>query len=197
MTGLVASVNNVLRVYRAATPEQVAKGAQWYHEAHSLALALDPINPRRAAGVIAALSPQKRWKQNVALAVRAFADGEASGHTKQSCTAATRILAGEDFDLVLKGPKIRAFAATITDPAFTDSVVVDRHAHDIAVGQVTDDLTRGRALRGKRYDVFSALFVAAAERAGVAPSVMQATTWVQWRETRAAYAAYNLREEAA
>jgi len=87
-TGPVPSVRNVTRVFRAATPDQLAKGVEWYARAQRLAVELaaqdlsdpDGILPAhrsaerwqgdvdRAAAVIAVLSPQETWTRNVELA---------------------------------------------------------------------------------------------------------------------------------
>lgn len=189
----VPSTAKILKTYRAATDDQIGRGTSWYADAHSLALALDPKNPRRAAGVIAALSPMMPWERNVTLAVRAYADGAASGALGTSVTAANRILAGEDPEDVLRGPKVRAFFATIADPTGTDAVVVDRHAFDIALGRPTDNDTRRALERKGVYEAFAAAYRRAARTIGVAPSQVQAVTWVVHRETAVRCAAANRR----
>lgn len=184
---------NIIRIFREANAAQLAEGLEWYADAHSLAVALDPSNPQRAAGVISALSIQKTWQQNVALAVRAYADGAASGHTGYSCRTANRILAGESIDDVLKGDKTNAFAHVIADPTDPHAVVVDRHAFDIALGRVTDDDTRGILSRKGVYAIFADAYREAARVLGYSPSQVQAVTWVVWRETETKFAAANRR----
>jgi len=91
-TGPVPTVRNVTRVYRSATPDQLAKGVEWYARAQRLAVELaaqdlsdpDGILTRetsaqrwqgdvdRAAAVIAVLSPQETWTRNVELAREAY-----------------------------------------------------------------------------------------------------------------------------
>lgn len=187
------SAAKILKVYRTATDDQIGRGTTWYADAHSLALALSPDDVRRGAGVIAALSPMMPWDRNVTVAVRAFADGFASGALGNSCKAANRILAGEDFADVLKGDKVRAFAETIADPTGTDAVVIDRHAFDIAVGRTTDDETRRALTRKGVYESFAAAYVKAARTVGVSPSQMQAITWCVHRETAIRCSAANRR----
>lgn len=188
---LTPLVTNILAVYREATPEQFADGASWYGEAHSLALALDPANPLAAAGVISALSPQKSWAMNKILATRAYADGVASGHTPDCNSKVNRIMAGENPLDIVTAAKTRNFMITIADPTTPDAVVVDRHALSIAVNRLTteDDF---KILKAKgAYDVYAEMYREAARVAGVAPSVMQAVTWVVWRETRTKFQAAN------
>ncbi len=177
------SVDNVLRTYRQATPEQIADGMTWYGEAHSLAVALDPTNVERSAGVISALSPQLIWERNAALAIRAYGDGQASGCLPDSIRKANAILNGADVATTLNGAKTVAFAQVIADPTDYCAVVIDRHAFDIAVGGVTDQKRRGTLGRKGVYDLFADAYREAAHRVGISPSQMQAVTWVVWRET--------------
>lgn len=180
----VPTVANILRVYREATPEQLADGIDWYTKAHSLALALDPQNVERAAGVIAALSPRMDWERNEMLAIRAYADGVASGAMTVNTNKADRIMAGEDVATVLNGPKTVAFAATIADPTDAHAVVVDRHAMSVAINRVTsDDDASLLSLKGV-YELYADAYRNAARKIGVSPSVVQAVAWVVWRETR-------------
>ncbi len=127
--------HRIIDTYRRATPDQVARGHAWYSAAHDFALELDPSNLERAAGVIAALSPRLSWELNMRQAKRAYLLGEATGGLGNSCRSATRILNGEHWTEVLRGPKVRAFAASIIDPHDSGAVVIDRHALSIALGR--------------------------------------------------------------
>lgn len=172
----------ILRVYDSATPEQLAEGAEWYHNAHGLAASLDPKNPRRAAGVIAALSPRLPWAKNVELAGRVYAEGRASGVLGRSRRAADAIFGGADPLDVLGGPKVRAFFTLINDPEDPKTVCVDRHAIDIALGdEKLSDRTRPALHRGDMYERFCRSYRRAAVHLGCLPSAVQATTWVTWR----------------
>lgn len=175
------SVRAITRTYRAALPEHVSKGLAWYREAHALAVSLDPDNVPRAAGVIAALSPQLSWDRNVDLARRAYAEGRASAPLGASNRKADRILAGEAPLDVLGGPKVRAFYACIVDPD-CDAVCVDRHAVDVAIGRRTDDSTRNAILGRKGgYDATADAYRRAAKILGVPAPAVQAVTWTAWR----------------
>lgn len=178
---LVPSTRRILRVYRGLTPEQIADGMVWYQVAHELALALDPGNVLRAAGVISAYSPQNPWSKNVQMARLAY-EGIITEHLNQT-SKVERIMAGEDVVTVLNGLKTVNFALTITDPCDPHAVVVDRHAFDIAVGRVTSDRERGVLDRKGVYDQFADAYRRAARIIGISPSHMQACTWVGWRET--------------
>jgi hypothetical protein len=187
--------SNILKVYRQATDDQVRRGIDWYSDAHAFARALDPGNVRRAAGVIAALSPRIKWRQNLILAARVYSEGHASGCLGQSARSADAIYAGTDFAYVLNGPKVRAFAETIADPAHATGVVVDRHALGVAVGRVVTDRDVASLLgTPKRYERVADAYREAASVLGIAPSVCQAVAWLVWRESMSRTAAEFRRE---
>lgn len=191
---MIPSTRRITALYRQATPEQLADGLDWYQDAHSLALALDPANVERAAGVIAALSPRVHWNINVKLAVRAYADGQASKCMPMSANKANAILGGADVAKTLKGPKTVAFAQVIADPTDPHAVVIDRHAMSVAIGRcATDDDYTVLGLKGV-YEQFADAYRRAARIIGVSPSQVQAVTWVVWRETKIRTAAANRRD---
>jgi hypothetical protein len=107
---------NIIKTYRSATPEELKAGLDWYRAAHAEAVRLDPDNPDRAAGVVAALSPQTNWPRNLELAARAYRNGYASGTLSRSCARADAIFAGANPLDVLSGPKTRAFYRRHTSP---------------------------------------------------------------------------------
>lgn len=179
----------IVDVWRQATVSELVEGMDWYRDAHALAVRLDPADPSQAAGVIAALSPMMAWGQNVNLAIRAYADGKASGALSASVAKADRILSGERAADVLGGDKVRAFWGVIADPT-SNAVVVDRHAFDIAVGRVTNNESRGALGRKGVYVAFSNAYVRAARVIAretgmdVSPSQVQAVTWTVWRRLK-------------
>lgn len=196
------STRNIMRVWRAATAEDIAAGREWYGRASRLAAELDPSDVERGAAVIAVISPLISWRVNVRIARQAYAlaaDGatadeiaDALPMLKRNARKAAAILAGADPDLIVSGPKVRAFWRTIADPSDARGVVVDRHAFDIAVGRTMSDSER-TGLLGKRgaYAATADAYVRAAKivtrETGVptTPADVQATTWLVWRATRA------------
>lgn len=178
-------IRNIVKVYNAATPGQKARGANWYPTAHQLADFLSEGQVKKGAGVIAALSANKAWDLNQKLAQRAFAEGTASGHTRDNLVKVARIMAGVDPAEVLPmGLKTGNFYRSILDPSDAEAVTIDRHAHDIAVGRPWGDADRGLGAKG-RYAVLSLAYRNAAAKLGILPSVLQATTWVVWTESLA------------
>lgn len=213
---------NITKVFRLATDSDRAAGYGWYGRARDLAerlaaqaptsvgTLLDEDEVHKAAGVIAAISPRLAWRKNVEyaeLAYHYFATNPFTDPTSDVAVAwfagsiptlnvnakkAYRILLGDDPELVLGGPKVTAFYHTIVNPTDVRSVVVDRHAVDIAYGRTMDDDTRNKALSGKRYGIVAGLYVRAAEIISKelgeewTPARVQATTWTYWRRERAA-----------
>jgi len=171
---------NIVKIYRAATEAHVAEGLEWYRHAHRLARELDPQNPRRGAGVIAALSPRESWTRNVMLATELYTTGGEllHGTLSSNLDKARRIYAGEDPLDVLGGDKVRAFFTLINNPADAGTVCVDRHAFDVAVGRKTDDKARQILGRKGMCERFARAYRRAAEQLGVTPAQVQAVTWV-------------------
>lgn len=174
------SVANVLSVYDRATDEAYAAGIHWYDRAHALALELTPGDIWKGAGILAAFSPQKKWKQNVKLARSAVETGNAHGSTMLFNGWAQRILDGEHTLDVLKSPKVRAFAQTIAT-GNSDWAVIDVHAQDIHYGRRRTEKQRPSISKAGRYMRISDAFIEASNLAGIPVAHMQAITWVQWQ----------------
>jgi len=178
-------VRNIVSVWWVATEDQVASGRQWYRTAHDTAEMLADGDVRIGAGLLAALSPQTAWWLNVELACNAYDTGRASRHTGDSCDKANRIMAGIDPEDVLPmARKTGQFYRCILDPTDADAVCIDRHAYDIAVGIPLGDWKRGLSAHG-RYALVADCYREAARRQGELPSVVQAVTWIAWRDSLA------------
>lgn len=176
-------VKNILAVYGLATDSERKHGADWYRDAHAIAVDIAEGDAWRGAGVIAALSPRVKWHINVRYARRAFETGIVTGHTKAMCAQAQRILDGEAALDVLKGDKVRAFCAAIATAGESNIATIDRHALEIALGKVYSDKERP-TIGKKLYREMSAAYAGAAKSAGISVNAMQATTWVVWRREK-------------
>lgn len=171
-------VANIITVWERATDDQLTRGRAWYRVAHGLADQMSEGNVVAGAGVIAALSAQKSWALNTRMACRAFETGELYGHTADALGKAAKIMAGVDPAEVLPMTlKTGNFYRTILDPDDPDAVVIDRHAHDVAVGKRYGIKNRG--LHNKtRYATLAHAYREAARRLGEMPSTVQAVTWL-------------------
>lgn len=176
-----AYTDNILRMYADATADQVTRGKAWYSVAHDLAETIAP-DARTGAGVIAVLSARQSWDVNVRTATRCCT-GDIGGHTRANLVKVQRILDGEDPENVLpKGLKTHQFFRCIADPTDTRAVVIDRHAHDVAVGRkYTEKENRGLS-NPKRYDVLADAYREAAKIAGIRPMELQAIVWCVWTD---------------
>lgn len=153
------------RTFKAENPTEYKEGLVWYPKAHDIASRIADGDITRGAGIIAALSPQKRWDQNVAIARDMFRTGSA-GHTTVQVGKARRILEGEHPLDVLKGDKERSFFMNIHDPNDPNPVTIDRHAHDIAVNKIYGESDRGLDAAG-RYDTFAKAYRVATGELGL------------------------------
>ena len=178
-------VRNILSVWSIATDDQLANGRSWYRVAHETAEMLADGDVEIGAGLLAALSPQTSWWLNVELACDAYDSGHASRHVGDACGKANKIMAGLPPENVLPmHRKTGQFYLCILDPADPEPVCIDRHAHDIAVGFPYGDWRRGLSTPS-RYALLADCYREAGRRVGEIPSVVQAVTWVAWRDSLA------------
>lgn len=178
-------VRNICAALACASDVQFRQGQEWYPQAHHTAQMLADGDVKVGAGLLAALSPQTAWWLNVELACDAYESGDARRHTRDSCGKANKIMAGIDpVDVLPMARKTGHFYRCILDPTDETAVCVDRHAHDVAVGVAYGSWSRGLST-GKRYDIIADAYREAAAWAGELPMVVQAVTWIFWRDTLA------------
>jgi hypothetical protein len=171
-------INNVVATFRDATPEQLEAGRSWYWQAHELAGEIGHGDRVMGAGVIAALSANKSWAENGRLARLACRTGRPVGHVQDAIVKAAKIISGTDpWDVLPMERKTGHFYRCIVNPTDPDAVCVDRHAHDVAVGEVYGDRDRGLTAKG-RYAALAGVYRAAGSILGVLPQEVQAVTWV-------------------
>lgn len=175
-------VQNVIKVWESASVDQIAAGRRWYQTAHEIADMMCDGDVRTGAGLLASLSPQTSWEYNIELAADAYDTGRPTRHVGDALSKATRILAGIDPEAVLPmDRKTGHFYRCILDPTDPEAVCVDRHAHDIAVGQRYGARNRGLDAKG-RYALIAHCYREAALRLGELPQTVQAVVWVVWRD---------------
>jgi hypothetical protein len=171
-------VTNIVSAYQSATPDQRERGRQWYPVAHDIALIIGQGDVRKGAGILAALSANKRWEINVELATDA-SNGNVHGHTELVLSKVRAMLEGADpVELLPMQLKTGNFWRTIVSPDDPDPVVIDRHAHDAAVGERYGDRNRGLS-NVNRYATLALAYRLAARQLDELPSVVQATVWVR------------------
>ncbi len=177
-------VARILGVYDAATDDEHSDGRQWYPAANAIARIVGDglgIGTDGGAGIVAALSPQCSWDENVVRAL-AFADGDSVGGLADGLRKAVRIGAGEHPAAVLGGRKVRSFYANIIGNV--NAVTVDRHAVAIVFDRPLSDREIKILERPGPYTMIASAYRAAARRLGIAPSELQAVTWLAWRRLK-------------
>lgn len=180
-----ATVARILSWFDSASDDELIAGLAWYGVAREHAVSMADtygVTVEQAAAVIAHLSPQLGWEENLAAAYELLETGNAHAVLGSSIERA-RVAMLATAPAETFGPdahKTRAFYANILGD--TDVVTVDRWAVRVAVG-VYDADTQKRFARVGSYDAIAHAYRIAAARRGVEPSDMQAITWVVARST--------------
>lgn len=182
------NAKHVLRSWDRATDDERCAGRRWYPDAQGIARAIASFHGRdveTAAGVIAALSPQTAWSANIDAARAAF-DGRWSHNAlraqyRANREKARRIIDGDHPRDVLGGWKVKAFYALVRDGGNPWDVCVDGHAVNVVLGVVRPGGDAPRLEGHALYTEYARAYRGAAERLGVKPHVVQATTWLVQR----------------
>lgn len=177
------NVDNITSRFKSATKEQRAEGVDWYKRANDIAFELGKGDVKKGAGILSALSPAMEWTRNIRAARELVNTGETTHQYYHSTvTKAKRILEGEDPDTLFNektGAKTLNFYHNIANPEDPLPVTIDRHAHDIAVGEKGSmTKTLSGHLAGPRYRHFSEAYRNAAHELGIPiANQVQAVTW--------------------
>lgn len=182
-------VDNILDIFEEGEQDN----AEWYAKANHLAWKLSAkysVSLEKVIGIIAALSPQKSWKENMRI-TETFLDYGHAYHTKAMTAKAQAILDGEatveSILLELNGNKIKAFFLNILWYDRASTVTIDRHAIEIAVGKPVEN----HQLTVNQYQFFVNCYIIASNGLGYKPHEVQAITWTRWREIKHPNGAYR------
>jgi hypothetical protein len=178
-------VENIIKVYNQATPEEKDYWGRWYHNAKSdvedLARQFNLPFPV-VAGIVAVLSPGNKWSMNL-LAAQKLLQGQTkiNAYPRQA-QRAQRILETGDTGLV-SGPKVTVFFNSLMNPKLVEKdMVLDGHAINIWRGEkvtlkgLSTPNAKERALMIQDYQM-------AANELGVPVQAVQAVTWYIWKYT--------------
>lgn len=179
--------SRIRQVFGSALDSEHHDGAHWYPTARRIAEQVADAAGRRGdtelgAGLIASLSPQCSWDENI---IRAFAAAE--GDETLSVTAdcawkAHAIVSGVDPSAVLGGRKVRSFYRNILGDE--NAVTVDRHAVAIVFGRALSDREIKLLERPGTYLWIAAAYRSVARELGIPASTLQAITWLAWRRLK-------------
>ena len=176
-------VSNITLAYLEASDEERHDGRLWYSTAHAFASGLAAefnISVDYAAAYIAVLSPQIQWERNCIVAYE-FCTGERpSAVLGDGLAKAWRMSTGGLIRDNVRGPKVTAFYHAIAS-AGARGIVIDRHSLSVALGR--DCTLAERSAIGKEhiYDIIAKAYIRAARVLDVPVTVLQATTWLYWR----------------
>jgi hypothetical protein len=176
---------NIMRVFESATESEYNEGMTWYNEQHDIALALSPDDVWRGAGVIAGYSPNNKWERNLMLATEVLTTGIVrTDYLPVMVPQIQRIMDGEHPLDVFRGQKVRAFTAAIATNGESDIATIDRHAHDVCIGHVTEVGNGKKKIAKSVFNTMVMHYQQAALEAGIKVAQMQAVTWVVWRNRK-------------
>ena len=190
----VKNRNNIEKVFKLATPEEIKDGVTWYALAQADARRMAiyySIPLTTVVGVIASLSPNNKWERNV-INAKDLIEGYLNGEHKESIKVSTyhamkdkawsmledMLETDEDILTRLNGQKIKSFYECIMG---YDACCIDGHAYNIwryeRVGLTTDKTNIGKKL----YAEIQGDYVRVAKKLDMKAYELQAITWVAWR----------------
>lgn len=175
-------VDNILSVINDATPTEYHEGMIWYNRVNAWCWGTDYVDYRRAAGIVAVLSPLLPWQKNMEYAEMVYAGKTDIPCLPQNAAKAIAIFNGANVLDVVSGPKVTAFFRNIVNP-YSDNprdVTIDKHAHDIATGDRAP-YHASRGINGNKYIDIANAYVDAARILGVLPLQAQAIAWTVHR----------------
>lgn len=177
---------NVLRTFHQATAEEIQNGMLWYRQTNEEADHIAEQSGKSVAcvaGIIAAMSPGLRWETNVEAAERVIRGEKLDGlgvRWYANVRKARKIVKGHNPDVVLRGNKVKAFAACITNPSNEVSVCIDGHCYSIWCGRRIP-LAEVPALTDRLYYRIAGDFTIVARNLCLLPMQMQAIVWLTHR----------------
>lgn len=201
-----ANTRHISDILSQATFSDLESGIHWYDRARKASAVLAykyAITTAQAAGVIAALSPNNKWRRNIFdadILIRAAIDDKQDDI--KVCTfdlnkdKALRIMdLAFDFDhdestdvdtisAILKGQKVTAFFKCIMGDS--DTVCVDGHAYAIFKGQRIPTSKTPKIGKGLYLSIQRSYQLVADRSVDICghkltPAQVQATTWVTYR----------------
>lgn len=187
-------VENILAMYRKATPEERAAGIAWYRNARQAGEDIAErhgVSLRVAVGIMAALSPNNKWERNVKdadLLIGAYINGDhvesvavcTYNKMRAKAWAILDAMPEDDQHMIrlLNGQKIVSFFCNIMGH---DTCTIDGHALNIARGERVN-LSDNRTNIGKKlYAELQDAYTVAGHAGKLKAYEMQAVTWLVWR----------------
>jgi len=184
---VVGSYRNIIKCYETASLSSIQDGATWYQEAQDIATVIGRLGGYKnhqalfvGAGVLAALSPQVEWGDNIQWAIQLVVKGTRK-HTWSNHNKALRIVQGEKPIDVLGGYKVRAFYKAIVAPEGSGEPVIDRHALAIYMDRNVTEKELTYLQSPKVMGRLQWAYKKASHEVGIHHHDLQAITWLEWR----------------
>jgi len=184
------SYRNIIKCYKTASLTSIQDGATWYREAQDIAVVIGRLGGYKnhqalfvGAGVLAALSPQVEWGDNIQWAIQLVVKGTRK-HTWSNHNKALRIIQGEKPSDVLGGSKVRAFYKAIVAPGGSGEPVIDRHALAIYMGRNVTEKELNYLQSPKVMGRLQWAYKKASNEMGIHHHELQAITWLEWRANK-------------
>lgn len=114
-------------VIKQATPKEIEEGRLWYRKAREYCVQLSEefgVELEKVVGVVAALSPQKRWDLNKRIA-KEYLQGKRNIHTKVQISKCDWIMRGDNIPKCLGGLKTVNFYFNILNPDDPNYCTID------------------------------------------------------------------------
>lgn len=180
-------INNM---FHAATEDEMSRGINWYADAHLICTDLADssgikhLTPLHVAGIMAALSPMRSWKENIEKTRQVVETGTTTGlgHT---VVTANLIWHGIDPHVVIERTgenlKVMSFFDNIAYPESSQAVTIDRHMWTLLFAD--PKIVQKADLYFKPHEYMWAvdIFRKVAAEHGYLPHQVQAVTWLAWR----------------
>lgn len=203
---------NIKAIYYQALqyPSLAEEGLNWYvianQKAEAIANRFYMLSLPKVCGVIAALSPNNRWERNLIdaelLLKHAVKNGRISdfktGTYDRNKGKAWMIAHGASPLEVLGGNKVRAFYQCLLNPQNQDTVCVDSHAINIALGRQAP-IAHTPTLTPDKFKLLAGCYCIATQEINadsleksVLPLQVQSATWAYYRVLRGLDARFSI-----
>lgn len=198
-------INNLLRYYNLATPEDIKEGLEWYKKEHQFCLTLAGIYNlpvENVVGAYSALSPQCSIALNRLFLASLLASRNSRRITTHDRSSkARKCLKAQNREEILnalgrseKGAnKTRSFFLNIAYPNETNGITIDRHAFACAIQrpEKISALGEGLKLTEKQYKFLEDCYIKAAQKVNIRPHEFQAILWTVYRRLRNIHEKYK------
>ncbi len=174
---------NLKEVLEAVPLFSYREASMWYSRANNIAKELSKkyrVAHYKVCGIIAALSPQKSWPQNISI-TELFLKTKCKEckHVTRMHDKAIRVFnakSNKEVDKILNGKKIVNFYNHIYKPQDDKYVVLDVHMLQLILQNY-----RVKSCTDKQYEFLKDIFIKFAKKEGFKVSTLQSILWLYFR----------------